>query len=278
MPSLLSRIPERFRTSYYVLNALLPVCYVLLRAKRLDPGELATKDPLGLTREGQVYFSLALLLGVRTLSSPTLDAYLASAFMFTRAAVLLLLWFMDTRMCGLFAALWLLVFVVYPQPRFKHPSSVLVLNNVTFDQRVTKSTAKTINVIWFHATWSSRCTQLAPVLATAAQKYAHVRVRFSKIDLSRWPQMAERYNISMTASSQQLPTVICFKQGIETARIPTLQDIQDAPNQWRRGFTAAHIADKLDLDVRLKDAVQWETEAQQRFQEASHNGTAKKSQ
>jgi thiol-disulfide isomerase/thioredoxin len=260
-------VPDRFWHPYYAFNVLLALGYVALRVKQLEPGELAMVDPFGFTREGQIHFSLALMLLVRTLSAATIDAYLSSAFMFVRITVLALLWFMaDVRVFATFLALWTLVYIFCPQPRFKHSTSILILNSATFDQRVTKNTAKTVNLIWFHAAWSTRCTQFAPVLADLADKYKHPRVRFSKVDLSRWPAIAERYNISLAASSEQLPTVICFKQGVETDRIPSLDDARDAPNKWRRGFTAAHVADALKLDQRLKDAERWEADAQRRFQ------------
>lgn len=222
-------------------------------------------DPFGFTREFQIYFSLGLLLFVRVLSAATVDAYLASSFTFVRVAVLLCLWFMEKRLCGLFALLWTVAFVVYPQPRYKHPPSVIVLNNVTFNHRIQNNNSKTINVVWFHATWSPRCTQFAPVLAELAEKYNHVRMRFCKLDLSRWPNFAEHYSISMTPSSIQLPTVICFKQGVETDRIPSMHDVETNPSMWRRGFTALHAAQSLQLDQRLGEAKKWETDAQRRY-------------
>lgn len=263
------RIPERFWDPYYIFNVVIPLCYVALRVQRLEAGELGLQDPFGFTREQQIYFSLCLMLFVRTLSAATIDAYLSSAFMFIRVVVLLCLWQMaDTRIFALFLSLWLVVYILYPQPRFKHPSSVLVLNAVTFDQRITKSTAKTVNIVWFHATWSTRCTQFAPILADLAEKYRHVRVRFCKIDLSRWPAIAEKFDISMAATSAQLPTVICFSKGVETARIPSLADLRDSPNKWRRGFTAAHIAQELDLQRRLSEAERWEADAKRRYRES----------
>lgn len=264
MPSFL--LPDRFWHPYYLCNVGLIFSYVVLRVNRLDPGELATKDPFGFTREGQIYFSLGMMLFVRVLSAATIDAYISTAFMFIRVAILLLLWFMaDPRILVLFVTLWMMVFIVYPQPLFKHPKSILVLNSATFDQRITRSKAKTINVVWFHATWSARCTQFAPVLADLAEQYHHVRLRFSKVDLSRWPAIAEKYDISLAASSLQLPTVICFKQGVEVGRIPSLHDVANNPKKWRRGFTAAHVAQELQLAVRAEEAEKWEEEARQRF-------------
>lgn len=259
-------LPDRFWHSYYLCNVGLILSYVALRVKVLDPGELATKDPFGFTREGQIYFSLGMMLFVRVLSAATIDAYLSTAFMFIRVAILMLLWFMaDLKIFVGFLNLWILVFIMYPQPLFKHPRSILVLNKATFDQRITKSSAKTINVIWFHATWSARCTQFAPILADLAEQYHHVRLRFSKVDLSRWPTIADKHDISLAASSVQLPTVICFRQGVEVARIPSLHDVANNPKKWRRGFTAAHVAQELQLAARSEEAEKWEVEARERF-------------
>jgi thiol-disulfide isomerase/thioredoxin len=260
------KIAERFWHPYYVLNTLISVTYVVLRFQLLDPGELGTPDPFGITREIHIYVSLALLVLVRLLSAPTIDAYLATCFMFVRVAVLLCLWYMDARACLVFLALWTLVFVVYPQPRFKHSASILVLNNVTFDQRITGNKSQTINVIWAHATWSSRCTQLAPVLADLAAKYKHPRLRFCKIDVSRWPQIAEKLRISLSATSDQLPAVVCFKQGVETDRVPAIDEIENPSSKYRRGFTAAHVARQLKLDLRMQEAEKWEAGAKQQYQ------------
>lgn len=203
---------------------------------------------------------------MRLFSAATVDAYLASAFMFIRATVLLLFYFMnETRLLSVFLALWTLTYFVYPQPRFKHSPSILVLNNASFDQRVTRSTAKTINIVWFHASWSARCSQLAPVLADLADKHRHVRVKFSKLDLARWPGLAERHNISLAATSPQVPTVICFAEGKEVARIPSLKDATDNPRKWKRGFKAIHIEDQLNLRARMEQAEKWEADAKKRM-------------
>jgi thiol-disulfide isomerase/thioredoxin len=260
-------VPERFRHPYYVLNTALSLSYVALRVWLLDPHELGTPDPFGIPREFQIYLSLVLLIMVRYLSAPTVDAYLATCYMFVRVAVLLCLWYMDSHACMSFLALWTLIYVVFPQPRFKHPGSIIILNNVTFDQRIKLNKAKTIYVLWVHATWSARCTQLAPVLADLAAKYDHVRLRFCKIDVSRWPQIAEHLQISMSAASDQLPAVICLKQGVELDRLPTIGEVEEASLRWRRGFTADHVSRQLKLDTRSEEARQWEAEAKKKYKE-----------
>lgn len=256
---------SRFVHPYYLLNGLLFVSYFALRLKRLSPGELSREDMFGITRETQIYICVALMLFSRSLSAPTLDAYLSSAFMFTRVGVLLCLWYMEIRLLGVFAALWTLLYAICPQPRYRLPDSVVTLNNVSYNERIAKNKHKTIYVLWCHATWSARCSQLAPVLATLAKSYKHPRVRFARLDIAKFPTVAEGLGVSVSAASKQLPTVVCFKMGKEVARIPKADSAGNVPKQWSRGFTAAHVAKELQLNVHFQTAKQWEKEAQERY-------------
>ncbi|PXF49680.1 Thioredoxin-related transmembrane protein 2-like [Gracilariopsis chorda] len=261
-------VDNRFLHPYYVLNVALVLAYVGLRAKRLDPHELSKEDMFGITREAQIYFCLFLMMATRTLSAPTLDAYLSSAFMFLRVAIVVLLWHMDKQLVAVFLALWTMIYAVCPQPRYKLPKSIVTLNNVTYNDRIARNKHKTIYVLWCHATWSARCSQLAPVLASLAKAYDHPRVRFARVDVSKYPTLADTLSVSVSPASKQLPTVICYKQGQEVARIPVMDQRGNLPKQWSRGFKAAHVAEALNLNTHFITAKQWEQEAQQRLRQS----------
>lgn len=255
----------RFLHPYYLCNVFLCAAYVFLRIQRLSPKQLAAADMFGVTREFQIYLCVFLMLFSRLLSAPTLDAYLSSAFLFARPAILVCLWYMNERYMLIFIALWLLVFVAYPQPRYRLPSSIVTLNTPSFKQRIAENTHRTIYILWCHAPWSGRCSQLTPVLASLASKFDHPRIHFARIDVSRFSDVAETLNVSVAPTSKQLPCVIAFKQGKEQARLPTLDTAGNIPKLWTHGFTAAHIAQELDIHTLYKTAVEWETEAQRRY-------------
>lgn len=52
-------------------------------------------------------------------------------------------------------------------------------------------------------------------------RYDTKYLKFGKIDVSRFPDAALKYNISDASLSRQLPTVIMFKNGVEELRRPT---------------------------------------------------------
>jgi len=52
-------------------------------------------------------------------------------------------------------------------------------------------------------------------------RYDTKYLKFGKIDISRYPDAANKYHISDSSLSRQLPTVIMFKNGVEELRRPT---------------------------------------------------------
>lgn len=52
-------------------------------------------------------------------------------------------------------------------------------------------------------------------------RYDTKYLKFGKIDISRYPDAAQKYNISDSSLSRQLPTVIMFQNGVEVLRRPT---------------------------------------------------------
>lgn len=257
--SLVSRVfSSRFIAPYYILNAVLIAAFVLFRL-RDPPAELAALDPMGFTKESQIYFSAAILFVTRALSAPTIDVYLASVLLFARVAILVVLFFMSPVLAAVFGGLFAFVGLVFPQPRATSPAAVAVLNRASFAERVTRNKHKTITVVWLHAPWSPRCTGLAPLLNRLVAAYDHPRLRWAKLDVSVWPDVAAGLDVSVAATSQQLPTVIVFAQGKELARLPTVSG--DNGKLEGLKLTYASLVEGLELDERLRVAEGWEAEA-----------------
>ena len=45
-------------------------------------------------------------------------------------------------------------------------------------------------------------------------------MKFAKIDVARYPEMAEEYGISTSPMARQMPTLILFQKGKEKTRLP----------------------------------------------------------
>merc|ERR550534_822561 len=106
-----------------------------------------------------------------------------------------------------------------PKPVYKGPEDIVyfrgpnLCDEIRRDKRVTW-------LITFFVAWSPKCVTFAPVFSQLSNEYSLDNLKFGKIDVSRYPDIAEKYKINTGALSRQLPTVILFKDGIEKERRP----------------------------------------------------------
>lgn len=54
--------------------------------------------------------------------------------------------------------------------------------------------------------------------------YGTSNLKFGKVELSRNPNVAAKYKINTSPLSKQMPTLILFKDGLETMRRPLVND------------------------------------------------------
>ncbi|CAG8458484.1 1020_t:CDS:2 [Acaulospora colombiana] len=141
--------------------------------------------------------------------------------------------------------MWGALFIVLPQPTYRGSTKIVELtpedldniqgNNfqvpkiVELEDDEVKDKGKTKEdrywVIFFYVTWSNVCRNFESTVAKASLKYTTSNIHFGKIDLETSPKLAEDYNISLSPTSLDLPTLILFKNGKENGRLP--QKVRD---------------------------------------------------
>jgi len=99
-------------------------------------------------------------------------------------------------------------------------------------------------LVEFYTLWHPSCVAIEPVMAELSLKYATPGLRFGKLDVSRYPQIAEDLGISLTGTSRQLPTLVMFKGGKELARIP---HVYEGGKVAKGVFRRKAIEDGFDL-------------------------------
>mmetsp|Transcript_6245 Transcript_6245/g.12356 ORF Transcript_6245/g.12356 Transcript_6245/m.12356 type:complete len:369 (-) Transcript_6245:1517-2623(-) len=253
-------VKSRFLSPYYTLHVVTFIAFVLLR-RRVSPGELSTPDLFGFPKEINIYWSLFLICVARALSAPTWDAYLAHVFLFTRVAMMVVLWYMGVRYLMYFALVWTGIFILAPQPRVKDNDNIVPLNRSSFQDRIVRNPAKTIWIVHVFATWSPLCTQLAPLFSRIEERYRHVRVRCGSVDVTRWPEIAAELGIDTSGSSNDLPSYIAYVQGSESSRLPIKGSIRNVPGTLR----IEDIETALELPKLLEQAKRWEKDAQDEY-------------
>lgn len=132
--------------------------------------------------------------------------------------------------------------------------------------RITKNDAQTIWIVHYHATWSPLCTQLAPVYAEIAKEFDHPRLRFGKVDVSLWPDLAVAANVNVSGTSRQIPTYIAYKQGKEVARFPSLSVDESIVVDDVSKTNKSLLIDTLHIVDLHRQAEDWEETARKKYE------------
>lgn len=249
---------SRFLGAYYVLNAAVLLAYPALRFMTVArKSALPTVTPQSLGEaleelrgwEQRALGTLTLYGITKMYRFSTPDAFVSQMFMLAKVAMLVLCWKLDTA-----AFVWGLVavaalFVSVPQPEYEGPTKVEYFTPGSFQDLVVDGRADCGWVVQFYAGWAHSCRHIEPLMAALSNKYSSKDLRFGKLDVGRWPHLAEKHKVSVGVTSKQLPTIALFQGGDELGRIPHV--FEDGKISKPR-FTEKHIAACFELDKRLK--------------------------
>lgn len=211
---------------YYWMNIVLSISYVV--AKKLYPlctrlfhhrgEEMCELD----SRETEILFFLLIVVMIRSrkTGSVTMVNYLSASFLYTKVANVILWAYSDFRYGLAFLLVCVLVSTVLPEPSYRGPEHITYFRNMqTFEEELVRD--KRINwIICFYTVWNPSCVNFAPIFAELSGEYNLENLKFGKVDIGRFPDVAQKYRISDSSFSRQLPTVILFKNGKEEERRP----------------------------------------------------------
>jgi len=166
------------------------------------------------------------------------DAFIDTTFMFTKAAIMLLLGLTSWGALGWYIVGVVSVFLVFGHTNTTtntnantninitagddtttHHSTVITHNgpNTSFNSSIKRG----LCLVLFYASWLGPEYRSVPsLLNTLATRYGG-KMKCLQVDVKKWPEVARSRNINISPSSQQLPTLILFKNGVEVRRMPT---------------------------------------------------------
>lgn len=227
------RLPESVQADlrqlghpYYIVNILL--CLSFLVAKLTHPlcdylfapgPEMCELD----MRETEILFFLLVVIMIRSrkTGSMNLISYLSSGFTYAKGANLILFFLADPRLGLIYLICFLLQGMLLPEPTYKGPESIVYFRGNTLQEELKKDT-KVIWMVAYYAAWSPACINFAHIFSKLSHSYSLPNLRFGKVDVGRFADIAAEYHINTSALSRQLPTVIMFQDGKEYGRVPAI--------------------------------------------------------
>jgi len=188
---------------------------------------------------------LLIFIGVKTRKAATWLQFVNTMCTFSKVANIILYWREGPMHTLLFCLLWFLHFVFLPQPVYKGPQKIQIFrashleNEIKRDDRITW-------LVYFHTNWSPPCTDFDPVFAELSNKYGDLsNFKFAKFNCNLFPDVANRFNISTSSLSKQLPTVILFQKGQEIKRRPF---IDSKSTVYKFIFSYDNMVKEFDLN------------------------------
>jgi len=222
----------RFFTLYYVLNFATLLAFAMVVYPPLRGLNTSLANHAGFMGWGKLTQEME-LIGVLLFSYVSKYRRFASAdeavqkcIFHCKLLALILTWFAHKRYTYSLFSIWVLMyFLVKPAP-YRGPSNITYLNSTDFETRVrdpqSPEDKSNVWIVGFWADWCETCQYLEAMFSMLSVKYGgkgEERV-FGKVDIVRYPELAERFRIDTSGTSWQLPTIILFYKGKEIKRLP----------------------------------------------------------
>ncbi|XP_067015422.1 thioredoxin-related transmembrane protein 2 homolog [Anabrus simplex] len=210
---------------YYLINIILSLSYIV--AKK-SPGICTIIFPNSQplcefdSRESEILFFLLIVVMIRTkkTGSVTMINYLTSSFMYCKVANAILWFYADVRMGIFFTIITVLTGLMLPEPTYSGPEKVTYFRTAAGLTEELERDRHTTWLVVFYAAWNPACVNFAPIFAQLSSEYGLDNLRFGKIDIGRYPDAAQKFHVSDSSMSRQLPTLILFRDGKELTRRP----------------------------------------------------------
>lgn len=146
--------------------------------------------------------------------------YLTSSFLYTKAANLILWFYSDTKLGIAYGVIFILGSLLLPEPTYTGPENVIYFRQPNSLDEEMERDKRVVWVVAFYTTWNPTCVNFAPIFSQISNEYKLENLKFGKVDIGRLPEIGNKYHVSDSSLSRQLPTVILFKSAKEVTRRP----------------------------------------------------------
>mgnify|MGYP000073410763 FL=1 len=155
----------------------------------------------------------------------TADEVVQKAIFHTKLLSLLLIWFISHQKTYWLLAVYVGMYFVVKPGKYRGPEEVTYFNSMTFETRVRNVPSdspdrKTVWIVAFWADWCETCQVLEAMYCQLSCRFSGAQRKFGRVDVVRFPEVAEQFRIDTSGTSWQLPTIILFYKGKEIKRLP----------------------------------------------------------
>ncbi|XP_037118377.1 thioredoxin-related transmembrane protein 2-A [Syngnathus acus] len=238
---------------YYITSFFMTIAFLVVRKAPGLCEHLATQREDGNScdfdwREVEILMFLSAIVMMKNRRAITLEQHIGNLFLFSKVANTILFFRLDVRLGILYLALCVAFVMTCKPPLYVGPEYIKYFSDKTIDDELQKDSRVTW-IVEFYANWSSDCQSFAPVYADLSLKYNCAGLRFGKVDIGRYGEVSQRYKVSTSPLSKQLPSLVLFQGGQEVMRRPAV-DSKGRAISWT--FNEENIIREFDLNERFQ--------------------------
>ncbi|TSV81502.1 Thioredoxin-related transmembrane protein 2 [Bagarius yarrelli] len=196
----------------------------------------------------EILMFLSAIVMMKNRRSISLEQHLGNIFLFSKVANVVLFFRVDLRFGLLYITLCVVFLITCKPPIYMGPEHITYFNDKTIDEELERDSRVTW-LVEFYTNWSSDCQGFAPVFADLSLKYNCAGLKFGKIDIGQYAAAAERYKVSLSPLSKQLPSLLLLQGSREFVRRPQV-DKKGRAVSW--SFTEENIIREFNLNEILE--------------------------
>lgn len=141
--------------------------------------------------------------------------------------------------------MFLVTGLLLPEPTYAGPENVTYFRGAQGLIDELQRDKKSVWIVEFYTVWNPACVTFAPVFSQLSYEYSLDNLKFGKVDVGRYPDAGQKYHVSDSSLSKQLPTVILFQEGKEVLRRPNA----DSKGKLQKFvFSNENMKSAFDLD------------------------------
>uniref|UniRef100_A0A2P2JCD6 Thioredoxin-related transmembrane protein 2 n=2 Tax=Rhizophora mucronata TaxID=61149 RepID=A0A2P2JCD6_RHIMU len=241
---------EWLNEPYYLLHFLAFFAYFILRssaAQFLSPHSARHL----LHREIQAVLAFALLTAYKLVRVETWEAFVSDSLFFAKVFLVAISLIMDYHLAMWYMVVFSVMYILTQQPAFEGLGNAIKLTPLQLETLLTEGNASKFWLVEFRASCSSDYTRTSRCFPELSITYSNKHLSFGTIDLGLFPNVAEKFGISLSGMGQ-LPTYILFENATEVTRFP---EWGFEPKVSHPTVTKRLLCQHFELDRRLLEYV-----------------------
>ncbi|CAI9093556.1 OLC1v1029081C1 [Oldenlandia corymbosa var. corymbosa] len=235
---------------YYLFHLLLFFSYIPIRcsaSRVLSSSRAATL----FTREIQGVVTFFLLAVVKLVRDETWEAFISNALFFAKIYLAGIALVMDYHLALWYSLGFLVIYISAQQPPYEEFGDSTQLTPLQLETLLTEGNTSRFWLVEFRALSVSSCIRTSSFFPELSITYSNKNLSFGIVDLGLFPNVAEKFGISL-GSLSQLPAYIMFDNGTD---VSWLAEVDSGVNIFRPSLTKKYMCRHFELDKLLLDYV-----------------------